>query len=80
MDWATATVSLLLGQGSALLGLWLRLSWRIQHEYAQRRYLAASVEAVAHGGRLQIDEHGSDGRRLRMELTCSQARTKEGKA
>jgi hypothetical protein len=81
MDTATATVAIVsigVSQVCALLGLWLRLRWRVRHEQAQRQYLASTVETVANGGRLKVDEQKADGHRLRMEISCGPARTKEG--
>ncbi|WP_157968628.1 hypothetical protein [Streptomyces geranii] len=81
MDPATAAVtvvSIVVSQACALFSLWLRLRWRVRHEQAQRQYLAGTVEAVAAGGQLKVDEHRDDGGRLRVELTCGPARTREG--
>ncbi|MFF4442388.1 hypothetical protein [Streptomyces sp. NPDC001621] len=81
MDRTTATVAIVsgvVGQVCALLGLWLRLRWRVWHEQAQRQYLASTVETLASGGRLKVDEQKADGHRLRMEISRGPARTPEG--
>ncbi|WP_369036273.1 hypothetical protein [Streptomyces adonidis] len=81
MDSATAAVtivSIVVSQACALFSLWLRLRWRVRHEQALRQYLASTVETVATGGRLKVDEQRDGGRRLRVELTCGPDRTQEG--
>lgn len=74
---ATTIVSIIVGQVCALLGLWIRLHWRVRHEQVQRHYLASTVDAVSKGGYLKVDEQRPDGHRLRMEITRVPARTED---
>ncbi|MGW6060353.1 hypothetical protein [Streptomyces sp. NPDC055189] len=74
MDTLTAAVtivSIIVVQLCALLGLRLRLRlrWLVQHGRMQRQYLVSAAEAVAGGGRLEIDGERGDGHRLRVKIT-----------
>jgi len=58
--------------GLSLLGLWLRLRWRVRQEHARRRYLVAIAQALSAGG--QIDERTAEGSWLRVAIRPSRRR------
>lgn len=76
MDSATTLVvitSIIAAKTCGVLALWLRLRWRVRRDQAQHQYLVAVAEAVAAGGRLELDDLHSDGRRFRMKISRSRA-------
>nr|WP_158712981.1 hypothetical protein [Streptomyces flavovirens] len=69
MDQTAVTImviSILTAKGCAVLGLWLRLRWRTQHELARQRFISEAVEALAVGGHLEFDTQSPDGHRVRV--------------
>lgn len=79
MDTATAVVtivSIVMAQTCALLGLLLRLRWRVRREQIQGQSLTDMAKVITRGGQLEFDEERGAGRRLRMTLTHTQALTK----
>ncbi|MER5733790.1 hypothetical protein ABT084_36600 [Streptomyces sp. NPDC002138] len=69
----------MVGEVSALLGLWLRLRWRVQYERARHHAFTDAAEVVSRGGRLELDSQG-DGHRLRVRITHARAEEEEGAA
>ncbi|GGP61062.1 hypothetical protein [Streptomyces abikoensis] len=73
MDAATAVttiVPLVVAEVCAVTGLWLRLRWR--------RHLIRAAEVVAAGGRVEVDEQGGDGLRLRVTITRTPSQGRGG--
>lgn len=74
MDSATTLVMITSIVAAKTCGvLALRLRWRVRRDQAQHQYLVAVAEAVAAGGRLELDDLHSDGRRFRMKISRSRA-------
>ncbi|MEU8364897.1 hypothetical protein AB0C27_53680 [Nonomuraea sp. NPDC048882] len=71
MDMATimvALASLALAHVCALLGLRLRLRWRVRHEQVQSRHLTDLTTVLDAGGRIELDEERGEGRRLSVKI------------
>jgi hypothetical protein len=62
----TGAVMMVAVHALGVLALWLRLRWRVRHEHAHGRLLADLAEALRAGG--QLDEHRSDGSRLKLTV------------
>ncbi|MBD0742941.1 hypothetical protein [Streptomyces sp. CBMA152] len=76
MDSATVVVtiiSIVTAKGCGLLGLWLRLRWRVQQELARQRCLTGALRAAGAGGRLEVETSGMNGQLLRMRLLTAPA-------
>ncbi|WP_210590463.1 hypothetical protein [Streptomyces sp. GESEQ-35] len=83
MDRATiivVLVSIVAAKTCALLGLWLRLRWRVHRDQAQHQYLVGVAQAVAADGYVELDDQHSDGRRLRMKISRAPAQEKDSAA
>ncbi|MFG2076085.1 hypothetical protein [Nonomuraea maritima] len=63
----------------ALLGLWLRLRWRVRHEQIQGRHLTQLTAALNHGGQVEVNEERGEGRRLTMTVIRWGPETQQGK-
>ena len=66
MHWPGMTdvglVSVIIVQGFSLLGLWLRLRWRVRQEASHRDYVVAVLQALPEN--TKIDEERDNGVKL----------------
>jgi hypothetical protein len=62
-------VSLVVGKGFLLGGLWLRLRWRTRHEEVQRQHLTSVTQSIADAGDLEFVEQRPDGHSVRIKIT-----------
>lgn len=69
MDQTAVTImviSILGAKGCAVLGLWMRLRWRTQHELVRQQCITEAVGAMTAGGELELDTQSPDGHRVRV--------------
>ncbi|MGW6890350.1 hypothetical protein [Streptomyces chartreusis] len=67
---ATITFAAVL-QVCGLLGLWMRLRWRIRQAQAERAYLDGLTKAAAGGHSWEVDEQQVNGHRLRIRVNAA---------